>query len=128
GGVAFRVCDHTLPFICSNGNRNVTIGPSSGTPAISGTPYILNCQGQQQNYFPISLQESWELDEWSLSSNLEQVRSGTDPITIKATATEVQGMEALTGEFDFTTDGKTCGSKKYIEKKIWVGKPSPDVK
>lgn len=128
GNIHVKVCDCTFTFICSNGDRNVTFGPSPGTPVISGTPYILNCQSQQQNFSAVNLPEGWELDEWSLSSNLEQVGSGTNPITVKATTTTYQGMETLTGEFVFTTDGNTCGSVKYVNKNIWVGKPSPNVK
>jgi Secretion system C-terminal sorting domain len=66
----------------------------------------------------------WEVANWTLSSHLQQVGSGTNPITVKGSTTTYQGAETLTGVFHFTTDGNTCATKN-VNKSIWLGKPSP---
>jgi hypothetical protein len=109
------------------GNRQVTLGPSPGTPTIVGETYLLNCQGQERNYTVSNIPESWQFIDWNLSSQLQQVGSSDDPITVKAASTTYQGMETLTGVFHFITDGNMCGTRN-ANKNIWVGKPSPAAK
>lgn len=122
GNVHINVCDGLFPFICSNGDRNVTFGPSPGTPVISGSNSILSCTGERKSYSAVNIPEGWSLSSWSLSSNIKRYGSGNSPITIEAQSTTSQGAATLTGNFVFTTDGNTCGTKN-VPKSIWLGKP-----
>ncbi len=58
GNIHIKVCDHTATFICSNGDKSVTLGPSPGTPIIYGVDYLYNCIDQQQSYTPVSVPDS----------------------------------------------------------------------
>lgn len=125
GKVKVRVClcDGDFPTICSNGERNVTIGPSSGSPVISGSGTILNCIDQTQAYTPINFPDGWVFNNWNLSSGITKVGSGNLPITVKAISTSSQGMQSLTGNFSFTVGGVTCGTQSVV-KNIWLGRPA----
>ncbi len=123
GNIHIRICDSGLPFICSNGDKDVTFGPSPYLPTISGSGTLLNCLSQQQSYSVLNLQEGWELYSWSFSSNIVRVGTGSNPITVQGTNTTYQGMETLTGVFQFSTGGNACGTQN-VEKNIWLGAPS----
>jgi hypothetical protein len=56
--VHIRACDHELPFICYNGDRQVTYGSSPGTPVLAGSDYLVNCVSQQQSYTATSIPEA----------------------------------------------------------------------
>jgi hypothetical protein len=107
----------------SNGNRNVTFGPSPGTPVISGSNFLLNCNNQQQSYVATNLPTGWQLVNWTFSGHIQQVNPVLSPKIIEATSTTWQGMETLTGIFNFTTGGSTCGTQN-VSKGIWLGPPT----
>lgn len=124
GSIHIRVCDATLTFICSNGNKNVVFGSSPGTPTIGGSGQILNCYDQQQLYTASSFPEGWQLTGWTLSSNLSQISSGVNSITVKAASTSFNGPATITGNLAFSTGGNTCDTRT-VTKSIWLGKPAP---
>ena len=122
GNIHIKVCDHTATFICSNGDKNVTFGASPGSPIISGSGSILNCANEQQSYTPVSVPENWQLVSWNYSSNIQQVNGTLNPKLVKGVNTSANGMETLTGVFNFVTGGNTC-STQNVSKSIWLGKP-----
>ena len=93
------------------GNKLVALEPSPGVPIINGQTSLLNCIGQQQSYTPVSLPPNWNLTGWTMTSNLQQLGSSTNPITVKAANTTYSGQETLTGQFQFSTGGVSCGTK-----------------
>lgn len=124
GNVKVQVCDRTFPCICSSGNRGVTFGPSPGTPIISGNTFLLNCQSQQQTYTVNSIPESWSLVSWNYSSHIQSANGTTlSPKIVSANNTTWQGMETLTGVFNFTTGGNTCATQN-VNKNIWLNRPA----
>lgn len=106
------------------GNKQVALEPSPGNPIINGQTTILNCIGQQQSYTPVSLPPNWNFTGWTMTNNLQQVGSSTNPITLKGVNTTYSGQQALTAQFQFSTGGVVCGTTKSVTKPIWVGKPS----
>ncbi len=100
----------------------MTLGPSPGSPIISGVDYLLNCINQQQSYAPVSVPESWQLVSWNYSSNIQSVNGTLNPKTIKAVSANSNEMATLTGVFNFTTNGITCATQN-VNKSIWLGKP-----
>lgn len=125
GNADVQVCDCTFTWICGNGDLDVTFGPSPGTPILSGSSSILNCINEQKVITTASVPENWQVVQWNVSSNLQLVSGTGSSATVKGVNTTANGMETLTGEFRFRTDGNTCGSSKYASKDIWLGKPAP---
>jgi len=120
GNVNVRVCQGW----CVEGDRSVTFNPSPLTAIIAGGTSILNCQNQQQTYTATSIPENWHLTGWDVSSYLQQITSNLNQVTVAGTNTTYNGMQTLTGTFQFTTGGNSCGTQN-VTKNIWLGKPAP---
>lgn len=120
GNVNVRICSGW----CVEGDKVVTFNPTPGTPIIAGSTYLLNCQNQQQTYSANSIPQNWALTGWTLSSSIQQVATGPNQITVAGTNTTYNGMQTVTGMFQFTTDGNSCGTQN-VTKNVWLGKPAP---
>lgn len=124
GNVSVRVCHCSIPS-CGNGDLDVTFGPSPGTPIISGASSILNCIGEEKTFTTANVPPNWGVVQWSVTSDLQLSNQTVTSTKVEGINTTANGMETLTAQLRFRTDGNSCGAAKYANRDIWLGKPAP---